>query len=263
MPTSKLESNFITEEILAPGTDRTMTILELLSDHHDGLSAAEIGRLTDIPQNSVFRIMQTLQSRGYVTRREDDKRFTLTSRLFELTHPRVGAKSLAIESYDSLCYLRDQTGETAQLLVRAAWKAVVLEQVAGHHAVKVLGEVAMRVPLYSCAPGKAILAWLPDDELNRFFDEVKMKQYTPTTRATRKLLLADLIESRQRGYTIDRSEGLESIQCAAAPILNSRGYPIAGITIVGPRFRVTEDRFEEIGQACVEAAQQVQRRMNA
>ena len=94
-------------------------------------------------------------------------------------------------------------------------------------------------------------------------DLLQLKQYTPTTRATRKLLLADLIESHQRGYTIDRSEGLESIQCLAAPILDARGYPIAGITIVGPRFRVTEDRFEEIGLACVEAAQQVQRRMNA
>ena len=247
MSTTKIESQLESEEVLAPGTDRTMVILELLSDHHDGLTAAEIGRLTDIPQNSVFRIMQTLHARGYVTRREEDKRFILTSRLFELTHPRVGAKSLAIEAYDALCSLRDQTGETAQLLVRAAWKGVVLEQVAGHHTVKVLGEVAIRVPLYSCAPGKAMLAWLPDDELNRFFDEVELKQFTSTTRATRKALLADLIETRDRGYAIDRSEGLESIHCTAAPILNSRGYPIASITIVGPRFRVTEDRFAEFG----------------
>src|SRR6185295_2762169 len=109
--------------------------------------------------------------------------------------PRLGDRSVAALGFDALCALRDATGETAQLCVRAQNKCVIIEQAASRHPVKVLGEIGFRVPMYSCAPGKAMLAALPAPELAAFFKTVKLKRFTPTTLSTKETLSAALAES--------------------------------------------------------------------
>jgi IclR family acetate operon transcriptional repressor len=256
-------SPILTKEISpppSPGADRTLSIIELLFDHPAGLTVAEIVRHTGIAHNTANRIAQTLELRGFV-QRDDSKRFTVTDRFFGISRPRVDGKSLVAVAYEDMVRLRDTTGESVQILARCDWKAVVLEQLPGHHPVTVLGKIGMRIPIYSCAPGKAILANLPDRDLDRFFAEVELKQFTATTLATQHALTAGLLEARHKGYAVDRSEGLEGIQCVAAPILDKHGYPIAGITVIGPSFRLVEDEFVELGKHCIEAARNIQRRL--
>lgn len=246
-----------TGESASPSTERCLALLELLAAHPGGLTVAEMTRLLGVPQNSVFRISSTLHERGYLNRRESDKRFTLSSKLFDLGRPRVREKSLAVCARGPLEALRDRTGETAQILVRSGAKGVVLDQVPGRHPVKVLGEVGMRVPLYSCAPGKALLSSLPKEELAVWLDGVVLKRYTLTTRATREALLADLDVVRTRGYATDEAEGLEGIHCVGAAVLDDLGNPVAAVTAMAPAFRLPPEAFGGLGQACVEAAQQI------
>ncbi len=245
----------------SPSTDRTLAILEVLSDSTGGLTVAEMTRELGVPQNSIFRITSTLHQRGYLHRRESDKRFVLSNRLFDLARPKVNEKSLVVCAYEALKALRDRCGETVQLLVRSESKGVVLEQVTGRHAVKVMGEVGLRVPLYSCAPGKAILSRLPDDELDAWLDGQRLKKFTATTLATRKALEADLALARQRGYAVDVAEGIEGIHCVAAPILNDYQYPVAAVTLMAPAFRLAEAAFEERGNWCIDTAAEIRDRI--
>ncbi len=246
---------------LSPGTDRTLAILEALAENAQGLSVADLVRTIGLSQNSAFRITQTLHDRGYLHRRESDKRYTLSNRLFDLSRPRVHEKSLALCAHESLRELRDLTGETVQLLVRSAARGVVLEQVSGRHPVKVMGEVGMRVPLYSCAPGKAILAFLPESDLEEWLASVKLKKFTDTTLSNRRALLADLAETRARGFATDRAEGLAGIHCVGAPVFNAYEYPVAAVTVMAPVFRLPETQFAELGQHCRAAADRIRERL--
>ena len=248
----------------SPGAERTLAILELISNAGDaGMTIAEVARALSLPNNSTSRIVDTLQEHGYVSRREEDRRYFLTRKLLDLARPRVGDKSLAACAFEALCRLRDMTGETAQLTVRSQNKAVVIEQVASRQPVKVLGEIGFRVPLYSCAPGKAMLAALPKAELDGFFREVKLKKFTPTTLSTRDALLDAFQDIRDAGYAIDLSEGMEGIHCVGSAILDQNGYPIAAITVIGPAFRLRKDQFETLGKQCVQIAAEIQRRILA
>jgi DNA-binding IclR family transcriptional regulator len=119
----------------------------------------------------------------------------------------------------------------------------------------------MRTPTYSSAPGKAILAALPEGELDDFFEQVTLKEFTPTTFATPGKLRAELASISQRGYSLDRAEGLEGIHCVAAVILDSYHYPVAALTVIGPSFRVTESRFFDIGLQCIAAAAEARARL--
>jgi DNA-binding IclR family transcriptional regulator len=248
----------------SPGADRALLMLEIISKAGEkGLTASEIARLLELPHNSTCRIADTLQARGFVERRGEERRYYVTGKLLDLARPRVGDKSFTVAAFEPLCELRDLTGETAQLCVRSQNKCVVIEQAGSRQPVKVLGEIGFRVPLYSCAPGKAMLAAMPASELDAFFEAVTLKQYTPTTRATRKALMADLLEARKSGYALDRSEGMEGIHCVGAAIVDANGYPVGGITVIGPAFRLREEHFEKIGKHCVAIAAEIRRRVLA
>lgn len=247
----------------APGTERTLAILELLGRHRAGQSLSEIARELDLPVNSVFRITGTLHARGYLQRREDDKRFVLTNKLFDLSRPQVREKSLVVCALESLKWLRDESGETVQLLASVNHKMTLLEQCVSTQPIKVSGTVGLQVPMYSCAPGKAVLANLPGAEVEAFFTQVTLKQFTPTTLATRELLEADLLKVRRRGYALDLSEGLEGIQCVGAAILDEYHYPVAAVTVMAPAFRLKRDQFEPMGRLCIQAAETITRRLLA
>lgn len=247
----------------APGTERTLAILELLGRHRAGLSLTEIARDLDLPVNSVFRIAGTLHARGYLQRREDDKRFVLTNKLFDLSRPQVREKSLVVCALESLKWLRDETGETVQLLAGVNHKMTLLEQCISTQPIKVSGTVGLQVPMYSCAPGKAVLANLPAVELEGFFAKVTLKQFTSTTLASRETLEADLVRIRKRGYSLDLAEGLEGIHCVAAPIMDEYRYPVAAITVMAPAYRLKRDQFEQTGRICLQAAENITRRLLA
>ena len=253
----------LTDDTLAPGTERTLAILELLGRHRAGLSLTEIARELDLPVNSVFRITGTLHSRGYLQRREDDKRFVLTNKLFDLSRPVVREKSLVVCALESLKWQRDETGETTQILASVNHKMTVLEQCISSQPIKVSSTVGLQVPMYSCAPGKAVLAHLPPAELEKFFTAVQLKQYTPTTLATPESLETDLAKTRKRGFATDIAEGLEGIHCVAAAILDEYHYPVAAITVMSPSFRLKRDQFDKAGKLCLEAAATITRRLLA
>ncbi|MGY8714172.1 MAG: IclR family transcriptional regulator, partial [Verrucomicrobiia bacterium] len=167
----------IRNEASAKGTERTLAILEYLGRFRTGQSSSEIARALSLPVNSVGRINDTMHKRGWLYRREDDRRYVLTNRVADLTRPQINDKSLVVSSWDSLKQLRDETGETSQLLVMVEGKAMILEQCISDQPIKVSGRIGLRVPCYSCAPGKSILASLPEDELVQYLKEVNLKRF--------------------------------------------------------------------------------------
>jgi IclR family acetate operon transcriptional repressor len=159
--------------------------------------------------------------------------------------------------------LRDQTGETTQLLACANHKMTILEQCISTQPIKVSGTVGMQVPMYSCAPGKAVLSQLPAPELEAFFAAIALKQFTSATLSTRPALETELERTRQRGYSLDLAEGLEGIHCVGAAIVDEYHYPVAAITVMAPSFRLKREQFESIGRICIEAAANTTRRLLA
>ena len=149
------ESILVRQDASSKGSERTLAILEFLGRYRTGQSSSEIARALSLPVNSVGRITETMHKRGWLYRREDDRRYVLTNRVADLTRPQINDKSLVVSSWDSLKELRDVTGETSQLLVMVDGKGMVLEQCESDQPIKVSGRIGLRIPCYSCAPGKS------------------------------------------------------------------------------------------------------------
>lgn len=249
----------------SPTGAKTLVLLDLLSRHGVGLTVAEAVRRTGFTQNLVFRLLKTLVAMGYATQREDNKAYVLTNRLLELTGPRTGERSLAFCAHEALRRLRDETGETVQLVVEAGGKALVLEQFRGTQALQVCGEVGMRVPLYSCAPGKAILAHWGEEALAEWFrgKGKQLKRFTATTLSRREDLLRELESIRRLGYAVDRAEGVEGIRCVGTAIFDEYRQPVGAVTVMAPLTRMPEADFPRFAESCIEAKQQIEKRLRA
>ncbi len=241
----------------APTVAKTMAIIETVGKYPEGLTQSEVVQLTGCSANLVYRALSTLVTLGYITRQDDDRRYLLTGRLLESSQPRPNDKSLVICAHSAMLWLREQTRETVQLMIAVNQKGIVIEQLSGLEALQVMGRVGMQVPLYSCAPGKAILAHWSEESLDQWFTKVPLKSFTPNTKTTRSALLDDLEQVRRRGYSEDREEGIEGIRCVAAPILDAHRRPVGAITVMSPAKRLPQRRFTEIGNWCMQAAARI------
>ncbi len=248
-------------DLPAPTAAKTMAVIEAVGRKADGLTQAEVVKETGCSANLVFRVLSTLETLGYMSRQDESRRYVLTGRLIESCPPRSMDKSLVLCAHAAMQWLRDQSRETVQLMIRTGSKGLVLEQVSGLEPVQVMGRVGMQIPLYSCAPGKAILAALTEAEMDEWLAATELKPFTENTKATRAALMDDLERSRRRGYTEDWEEGIEGIRCVAAPIFDAYHRPAGAITVMSPTMRLPRKRFPEVGQWCIEAAARVRKEL--
>lgn len=256
---------FDADTMPSPTGAKTLILLDLLSRHGEGLTAAEVARQSGFTQNLVFRILKTLVAMGYAVQREDRKAYVLTNRLLELSGPRSGEKSLALCANEALRNLRDETGETVQLTIESDAKILVLEQFRGTHPLQVCGEVGMRVPMYSCAPGKAILASWSTARRGEWLAErgARLKAFTTKTIHTPEALEKECRRIVKVGYAEDRAEGVEGIHCVGVPILDPYHQPIGAITVMAPATRMPVAKFPRFAALCHESRSNIEAKLRA
>jgi len=237
-----------TEKTAVPTLQRGLEILEYLGNHSTGLTIAELVEQLGYPSASVFRITQELTTMGYLVREPASRRFTLTNKFLLLGRPGGEERGLVEASLGAMRRLHKETGETVQLCCLLETQSVILEQLISTHPFKYSGQLGARCPAFSCAPGKAIIAALPEDEQSDVISRIRFKKYTPTTLSTPAAFKKELLVIREQGFAVDRSEGLLGIHCVAAAICDRSGLPVGAITIAGPESRIPESEFPHLGQ---------------
>lgn len=232
-----------------PNLERAIGILELLAEHPDGLSMSEIAGDLQVPNNSVYRITSTLVSHKYLMRDDHSKRFRLSRKFLALGYASIDEKNVVEMSVDIMRQLRDVTRETVLLATLLNDAMIVLEQIPGSHPFKFMMDAGSRVHLHTSAPGKALMAFLPDSEQTEILGRLKLTRFNDRTITRKSELKKTLKTIHKKGYAVDCAEQLEGVHCIGAPILNQHGYPIAAIWITGPSDRVQTSSFETLGDA--------------
>ena len=247
----------------SPTGAKTVLVIELLSQRPEGLSAPQVMRELGFTSNLVYRILRTLLELGWVYQREDSSAYTLTNRMLQLSGPQIGEESLTLAAYQPLRELRDVLGETVQLLIEVEGKMSVLEQFRGLRALQVCGQIGMRIPMYSCAPGKAMLAAWSEERLAEWFRTTgrALKKFTPRTVASKTALKEDFARIRVKGYATDWAEGLKGIHCVAVTVADNYRQPVGAITIVAPSNRLQEEDIPSFVEHLHRAKEQIESRI--
>ena len=134
-------------------------------------------------------------------------------------------------------------------------------QVSLFASMRMITRLGSRAPLHASGVGKALMAWLPDDEFERVLAEEGLSRVTENTLHTPEALRAGMAEVRRRGYACDREEHAIGLHCVASCIHDQHGTPLAAISVSGPVARIPESRLADLGELVRETAAEITARL--
>lgn len=242
-----------------PNLERAFVIIEHLADHPKGWGITEISEELGFPKNSVFRIVKTLTLHGYLA--ETDKLYTVTTKLLALGYSALGEVNIIEKAIDVMRDLRDEAKETVLIGTLVGARGVVLEQVPSSYEVKFMIDVGHIFLPHTAAPGKAILAFLPEEEKDKIVRQMEYIKFNNRTITGPKAMLKYLLDVKQKGYAVDRAERIEGLHGVASPVFNHWGYPVASIWITGPSFRMLVSDFNSLGEVVKKQATRISKRL--
>jgi len=245
----------------SPGVERALEILEQLGRSPAGLTLSELSAQLGFPKNAVFRITNTLRARGYLARDEKTLKFRLTEKLLRVSQPRVERKGLIEVSMDAMRELRDEVRETVQIGRRFGDEGVILEQVEGLYPLRISVDAGLRFPLHNNAPGKLLLAFLPDPQRASTIKRLALVASTPRTITDRQELARECDRIREQGYSADYAEADEGIHCLAAAVTGPQSDTIATLWISAPSRRMPRASFAELSIPVRRAAERISARL--
>ncbi|MDT7576971.1 MAG: hypothetical protein QOH17_3304 [Pseudonocardiales bacterium] len=213
-----------------------------------------LARACGLNRATAWRLLKTLQARGMVTVDATTGRYSLGLTAFELGGA-AGPDALIAAAHPVLERTCRQTGETASLAMPGMGGLTYVDEVTPP-VVLTASWLGRSVALHATSTGKALLAFLPPEQVRRVLAE-ELPAFTDTTITTAVELAAELNATRARGYGTCAGELESSLYGVSAPVLDRTGRPLAVLSIWGPKDRVSEAMFAELGAIAVHAARQV------
>lgn len=235
------------------------------SDEEIGVT--ELARRLHLHKNNVFRLLATLEDKGWVEQSADSERYRLGTSCLRLARSYVRKHGLARRGRTALEELARQTGETAHLAVLRDFEVVHLdgEQSSG---LLVTGlRTGLRMPSHCTALGKVLLGCGPPGTLEAFdrrLSEAGAEAVTEETIVDRDKLIEHLHRVAAQGWAVDVEESAPGVACAGAPVLDASGRTVAALSVSGPASRLDRDALEgRIASAVVAAAAALSRQLGA
>jgi DNA-binding IclR family transcriptional regulator len=226
---------------LVPALTKGFAIVDLVA-REPGLSFGQIQKRTGLAKSSTHQLITTLCQLGLLHVLPEGKH-VLGLRLFELGTMAAGQRGVEREALPFLQALATEVQLTCHLGVLEGHEAVYLAKVEGDLTIKVNSWVGKRLSLHSSSLGKALLAWLPESQLDDILTHVDWKPKTANTIVDVRALKDHLALIRRRGWATDDEEDIPNIRCVSAPIHDMRGHVVAAISVVGTILQIDVDRF--------------------
>lgn len=208
--------------------ENALCLLEALAEEDARCSLSQLSQRLGMTKASLFRLMATFESHGYVERKQESGEYKLGLAAFEVGQKLLSRMTLLHNARPAMVQLARQCNETAYLVIQRDQDALFLDMSDNDQKVKVVPLSGRRFPLESCAAGKILLAF--DAKRNRTL----LKKHPE--------LAADLEQCQQQGFSLDHNSLGEDSTSIAVPLF-SNGNKLAGcLALVGPSFRMNEER---------------------
>jgi DNA-binding IclR family transcriptional regulator len=234
--------------------DRALAILDVLSAQGPDLSLGEISEKLELHKSTAHRLMMVLERHKLIERNSASGRYRLGLKLFELGTRAVSQLDLRERARPVLERLVLETGETVHLSILDDTEVLYLDKVEPERSVRMSSTVGRRNPVYCTAMGKAILAHLPEAQVEAIVHRRGLKAMTANTITSLLELKEELAGIRVRGYSVDDEEIEEGVRCVGCVVRDFSGGPMAAISVSGPSFRVTLEKVKGLSRAVVAAS---------
>lgn len=222
---------------------RTFRIVDAIREAEGSIGVSALAKQLNLPVSTVHSHLRTLQDCEYVVRR--DQEYDLGYKFLEIGGHHRSQTRLFRFAKPKVDQLAEEFGDKVSLCVLDHGYAVYIYVATGEEAVETDMFTGIRRHPHTSAGGKAILAYLPEDQVKEILDRRGLPEDTHNTITSQDELFSELEVIRDEGVAFDNQEHIEGIRSVAAPIQRASDVPHAAISLSAPNGRMASARFKE------------------
>lgn len=221
---------------------RALSLVNAIAEAGGEAALTDLSARTNLPVSTCHHLLKTLIECGYAAQVPGKKLYVLGTRFIQLSHACVNS-DLPRRAQPFLEAISEATGETVHLAALQGNAIVTVALREARHAIRVdAGGVGKVEAPHATSIGKAILAWLPDNEIRRVLAG-GMTRFTEHTITALPELVEALRQVRREGVAFDREEFIPGVICIGAPIRDQAGAVIGAISASMPKMRATDEHI--------------------
>lgn len=236
---------------------KALDVLEALVGAGEALGLTDISEKGRMSKPSAFRILATLEKRGYVARARDSRKYLPGTQLIALGASLLRNIDLSRVAAPALEHLVGLFGETSNLAILDGPRIRYVAIVESSKPLRMANDIGTLDMVHSTALGKAYLAAMGPDAARAFVGQLTLSRVTPRTIVDPEELLLDLDRTRKRGHSIDDEENQLGGRCVGAAILDGIGQPVAAVSVSAPLARMPDSLVPVVGRAVQDAAREI------
>ncbi len=242
--------------------EKVFSIIELLAGKDGPMRLQDIAAELGLNSSTVLRFLATLMRCGYVIQDPDTLRYSLSYKICTLGNKVSAQISIRDVAHPFLMELSRIFGESVCLAVEQGMRVVYIDVVNGpDQMLRAMQRIGNAAPMHCTGVGKLMLLNATPEGLDHFIAEKGMERFTQNTIVTKEGLLQELEAARRDGYAFDNEECEIGARCIAAPIRDYSGKVVAGISITGPIFRITQELIETRKGILLDTAAEISKRL--
>jgi DNA-binding IclR family transcriptional regulator len=238
---------------VVPAAQRVFAVLELLMASRKGLAVSEIARSLGLARSTTFYIINTIEECGYIYRTTPRGRYTFTAKLLELASRSLGCLGVREPAAPFLRTLMQKTGLTVHLGVIAQNEVVLIDKVAPLAGQQLATWVGKRMPIHCTGLGKALMAYLPEEQIEYHIKQGLIR-YNENTIVSASKLKDEFLRIQSHGYAIDDEEETVGLRCIGAPVFDKNNQAVAAISIAGTSEQLSDEKLDRLVRAVKQAA---------
>jgi DNA-binding IclR family transcriptional regulator len=242
-----------------PAIHRALDIIEDLIKIRM-ITVSEVNQHFKIPKSSAYAILQTLKDRGYI-HKDENERYSLSLKLFSLGSELIAGIDLRRSTYPLLQELAEKANITAHVAILEGARAVYIEKIEVMASVRLRTEVGRTLHLHSTSIGKALLAFRPEEEINRIVATLPLPALTPRTITDPAAFKKELAKVRAQGYALANEENEPEIRAIGAPIFGSNGRTVAAVNLGASTLQLRTKDIPRLGTLVKEYAMKMSERL--
>jgi IclR family transcriptional regulator, KDG regulon repressor len=244
--------------------ERVLDIFILLAQHPEGLKLKDISLALKIPFSSLHALLNTMKTRGFIERQESSLIYQLSRKIHKLipANPQPEEDLITVAG-PVLDRVNQETRETVSLSVLVGTQVVFIARRSSSATIQVVQSLGTSFPAHTCGSGKVMLAYLPEEEIDRLYPQEELARLTPNTITSKTRLKEELKIVRANGYAFDNVESVDEVWAVAGCIHAPDGRAFAATSIVVPKFRVNPQLETRWCRLITEAAVEITQRLNS
>lgn len=237
--------------------DRALSLLVSLAELGGEATLSALALRTGLNISTCHHLLATLVQRGFVAKANGRRGYALGARILFLSHACLQVE-MPRRAQRFVDRINQATGETVHLAVLQGDELAVLVECKARHALRVdTGTLDTSRALHATATGKAILAWLPENEIARILKSQGMRQFTGNTITDYAALIEELRLVRRNGFAIDREEFQPCVICVSTAIRDHSGAVVGSLGAWAPSMRADDEHLKRMRTEVIAAAREL------